>query len=491
MKRIAAAASALWLLAGCTLAPSYHRPQAAIPAQWPIDAAALQGTGASLPVVTYRDIFKDPNLQAIIGQGLENAQDLRVAIANVASARAQYHVARAEIFPEIDASGRSSTVHRSSAGGTLGTGAENGTSASSGGTDTSYSASLGVTSFEIDLFGRLRSLNNAAFNEYLATEAGFAAARLTLVANIAEAYYTLAADRTLLAIAEDTASTAERSVALTRARLQGGVAPRTDLRQAETVRDQAQADQASQTTAVMQDRNALELLVGAPIEEARLPAGIEQLEGGVGEVPAGLDSRILLRRPDVVQAEYQLRAANARIGAARAAFFPTISLTSAVGFASTALSTLFTHGAFTWSATPSAGLPIFDAGRNIGNLHYANAQRDLAVANYQRAIQIAFREVSDALARRATIEREYAADLNLQQAAADTLTLSTARYREGIDPYLNTLDAERSLYTARRTFTVIRLARIQNLVSLYQTLGGDALIAGRPLAIPASKRLTR
>jgi multidrug efflux system outer membrane protein len=491
MKRIAAAASALWLLAGCTLAPSYHRPPAATPAQWPIDAAAVQGTDASLPVVTYRDIFKDPNLQAIIAQGLENAQDLRVAIANIASARAQYHVARAEIFPEIDASGRSSTVRRSTAGGTLGTGAENGASASSGGTDTSYIASLGVTSFEIDLFGRLRSLNNAAFNEYLATEAGFAAARLTLVANIAEAYYTLAADRTLLAIAEDTARTAERSVALTRARLQGGVAPRTDLRQAETVRDQAQADQASQTTAVMQDRNALELLVGAPIEEARLPAGIEQLEGGVGEVPAGLDSRILLRRPDVVQAEYQLRAANARIGAARAAFFPTISLTSAVGFASTALSTLFTHGAFTWSATPSAGLPIFDAGRNIGSLHYANAQRDLAVANYQRAIQIAFREVSDALARRATIEREYAADLNLQRAAADTLTLSTARYREGIDPYLNTLDAERSLYTARRTFTVIRLARIQNLVSLYQTLGGDALIAGRPLAIPASKRLTR
>ena len=480
MKRTAAVAATLSLLTSCTLEPGYHRPRPAVSPQWPVDAAAVQGTDTTLPAVTYRDIFKDPNLQVIIAQGLENGQDLRIAIANVASARAQYHVARAEIFPEVDASGRTSTVHRSSAGGTLGTGAENGSTAGSSGTDTTYSASLGVTSFELDLFGRLRSLNNAAFNEYLATEAGFAAARLTLVANIAEAYYTLAADRTLLAIAEDTARTAERSVALTRARLQGGVAPRTDLRQAETVLDQARADQASRTTAVMQDRNALELLVGAPIEEARLPTGIEQLEAGVGEVPAGLDSRILLRRPDVVQAEYQLRAANARIGAARAAFFPTISLTSAVGFASTALSTLFTHGAFTWSATPSAGLPIFDAGRNIGNLHYANAQRDLAIASYQRAIQTAFREVSDALARRATIEREYAADLNLQQAAADTLALSTARYREGIDPYLNTLDAERSLYTARRTFTAIRLTRIQTLISLYQTLGGDALITGRP-----------
>jgi multidrug efflux system outer membrane protein len=233
---------------------------------------------------------------------------------------------------------------------------------------------------------------------------------------------------------------------------------------------------------VAQDRNAIELLVGAPVDDALLPASIEDAGGLVGEVPAGLDSSILLRRPDVVEAEYRLRAANARIGAARAAFFPRIGLTALAGFASSALAHLFDHDAFTWSVSPSATLPIFDGGANLGNLRYSKAQRELALANYQKAIQSAFRDVADALARRATIDRQLAASSRLAAAAGDSLVLATARYREGIDPYLNTLDAQRTAYGAARTLALTRLARAQNLVAIYQALGGDASIDTLPAA---------
>ena len=342
------------------------------------------------------------------------------------------------------------------------------------------SCRAGATSWEIDLFGRLRSLTRATFDIYLGQEAAARAARLTLVADIANAYLQLAADRSLLAIALDTASSAQTTVTLTQARLDGGVAPRTDLRQAQTVLATARADQANVTALVAQDRNALDLLVGAPVADALLPPSIEAVDALLGELPAGLDSQVLLRRPDVVQAEYQLRAANARIGAARAAFLPRISLTGLAGLSSTALSALFTGGAFTWTVAPSASIPIFDGGANAGNLAYAHAQRDYYVANYQKTIQTAFREVADALARRGTIDAQLAADqLNLE-AAQDTLNLDVQRYRTGIDPYLNTLDAQRTLYDARRTISTARLTRAQNLVALYQQLGADALIADLP-----------
>lgn len=384
-------------LSACTLEPHYVRPEPAVPPSWPVGDAYLRSTEAALPTVSYRDIFRDPHLQAIIEQALMNNQDLRIALANVASARAQFHIERAALFPAIDASARTTTgdsgntrsVSNGSAGGLTGI------SPNSGRT-TTYQANIGMTSFEIDLFGRIQSLTKAAQQQYLGTAAAARGARLTLVAEIATAYLTLAADRSLLAIAAETEASAMRSVELTRARLAGGVAPRTDLRQAETVLAQAQSDHANQTTLVAQDRNALERLVGAPVADGRLPASIESVDGLLGELPAGLDSRILLRRPDVVQAEYGLRAANARIGAARANFFPTISLTALAGFASTALSSLFTSGAFAWSVAPSATLPLFDGGANAGNLSFARAQRDLAVAQYQKAIQTAFSEVADA-----------------------------------------------------------------------------------------------
>lgn len=464
----------LCALPACSLAPAYHRPVPAIPATLP---AAGQPAPASL---SYRDVFRDARLVALIDQALANNQDLKAALANVASARAQARITEADLFPQVDGNAGLTTGDSSNnTRGSSSTGTSTGNGASTGGRRTSYNANLGV-SWEIDLFGRLRSLSDAAFDQYLGTEAARRGTRLTVVAGVANAWLILAADRSLLAVARDTRASAAKSVELTRALLKGGVAPRTSLRQAETILSQAEADQASLETAVAQDRNALQLLVGAPVADDLLPASIESLDGSLAEVPAGLDSSILLRRPDVVQAEYGLRAANARIGAARAAFFPRIGLTALAGFASTALSSLFEHGAFTWSVVPSASLPIFDGGANLGNLRYSKAQRDLALATYQKAIQSAFRDVSNALARRATIDDQLAATTRLDSAARDSLFLANARFREGIDPYLNLLDAQRTAYGAARTLAQTRLLKAQNLVTLYQSLGGDELVDVRP-----------
>jgi multidrug efflux system outer membrane protein len=455
-------------LAGCgSLAPRYERPAPAIPASWPAGDAYLRATEATLPSLSYHDIFRDPALQALIERTLANNQDVRIALANVAFARGQLRVQRAQLLPRID-SLASVTVGESGATRST-TGGGN-----SGGTSANYDLGVGLTAFEIDLFGRVRSLSDSALQDYLATEAAVRTARLTLIAEVANAYLTHATDRSLLAIARDTATTAARSVELTRARLSGGIAPRTELRQAETVLAQARSDAANLTAIVAQDRNALELLVGAPVSDANLASSIESVDGSLAELPAGLDSHILLRRPDVVQAEYRLRSANALIGAARAAFFPRISLTAVAGLASGALSSLFTAGAFAWSVQPSVLLPIFDAGANRGNLEATRALREAAVAQYQKTIQTAFREVADALARRGTIEDQYEAQANLVAAARDSYMLADARYREGVDSFLVSLDAQRTLYSARRSLASTRLTRASNLVELYRALGGGA-----------------
>ena len=469
-------------LAGCTLEPHYARPAPAVPASFPQGGAYPAGNEAALPAISYRDIFRDPRLQSLVEQALANNQDLRQALANIQAARALYRVQRAELFPAIDASGGATVRRGVTQNG--GAGGNGGTGQSSHETVTTYDLQGGTTAWEIDLFGRVRSLSHAAFDQYLATQAAARATRLTLVSDIANAWLQLAADRSLLLIAQDTEKSAQVTVDLTQARLNGGVAPRTDLRQAQTVLATAQADRARQATSVAQDINALQLLVGGPVADTLLPGAIEDADGKLAELPTGLDSAILLRRPDVVEAEYQLRAANARIGAARAAFLPRISLTAVAGLASTALSNLFTGGAFSWTVAPSATLPIFDWGANAGNLGYSRAQREASLAAYQKAIQTAFREVSDALARRGTIDAEMQADQLNVTAAEDTLKLETARYRQGIDPYLSTLDAQRSFYTARRTVVNIRLTRARNLVDLYQTLGGDQLVE----AMPAPRR---
>jgi multidrug efflux system outer membrane protein len=470
MRRLAGFVSLL-AMTGCSLAPPYGRPLPPVPSSFPSGDAYVVRSGEALPTVTYQDIFLDPQLQVIIAQALANNQDISIAVANMASARAQYRVQRAALLPEIDANADVATVDRGNSAST---------NNESSGRSTSYSVDAGLSAFEIDLFGRQRSLSQAAMQEYLATEAAVHAARLTLVAEVASAYLTLATDRSLLSIANDTEISAAKSVDLTRARLNGGIAPRTDLRQAETVLAQARSDQADLISLVAQDRNALELLVGAPVADALLPKSIEAVGGLLRELPAGLDSRILLRRPDVVQAEYKLRAANAEIGAARANFFPTISLTALTGFASSALSSLFSNGAFTWSVQPSAALPIFDGGASEGNLEYAKAQRDLTLAQYKLAIQTAFREVADALARRGTIDRQFAAQSQLEASARDSDVLAEARYREGIDPFLNRLETQRTLYAARRTLASTLLLKADNLVTLYRTLGGDQLVDALP-----------
>ncbi|HXC74504.1 MAG TPA: efflux transporter outer membrane subunit [Sphingomicrobium sp.] len=442
-----------------TMEPHYVRPDAAIPASWPTGDAYLRQSEANLPAVTYREIFRDARLQALIGQALANNRDLMIAAANIAAAREQYRIQRAQQFPQLDAN----------AGVTVSGDRDNTVSAN-------YQTGIGVPSFELDLFGRLRSLSHAQLERYFATEAAARSIRLTLVADIADAWLNHAADSSLLLIARQTAANAEKSVRLTRARLEGGIAPRTDLRQAEQVLTAAQADLARQRTAVAQDVNLLQLLVGAPIDATLLPGSIDDAAPTISELPAGLDSYVLLRRPDVVQAEYQLRAANAEIGAARAALFPRISLTGLLGFASSALTKLFTGGAFGWQASADASYTIFNAGAGRANVRLSEAQKAAALASYQKAIQTAFREVSDALARRGTIADELSARQRQQAAAADVYLLTEARYQNGIDSFLNSLDAQRSYYSAQQTLVLAKLTAAQNRVDLYQSLGGDSLL---------------
>ena len=446
-------------LAGCSLEPHYVRPAAAIPGTWPVGAAYAPATPATPAAVDYREIFRDPRLQALITRALAGNQDLQAALANVEIARAQYSGQRAEQLPHVDATAGASESHEAARAG--------------GGdrTTRSFDAEVGFNAFELDLFGRLRSLSHAALQQYLASEAGARAARLTLTQSVADAWLTLAADRSLLTIAGETEAASARTVALTQARLSGGIAPRTDLNQAQTLLQQARSDQAALTTQVAQDRNALELLVGGPVTEAELPSGIEGLGNALGEVPAGLDSHVLLARPDVAAAEHRLQAANAQIGAARAAFFPSLSLTALAGVASPQLSALFGSGSSVWQGAAAAALPLFDGGANKAGLSQAKGERDLAVAQYQGAIQTAFREVADALARRGTIKAQLAAQIALVAAAQQAFDLSQARYKEGIDPYLATLDAQRTLYAAQRTLATTRLAEAQNLAALYASIG--------------------
>ena len=463
MKR-APALLALLASACTTMEPRYSRPDPAIPASWPVGDPYLAQAEAGLPVLTYQQVFQDPRLQALIGQALANNRDLMIAASNIAAAREQYRIQRAQLLPTLNA-GAGATVRGDK----------------SGDTSASYDAGVQVPSFEIDLFGRVRSLTHVQLQRYLATEAGARATRLSLVANVASAWLDHAADSSLRLIAEQTAASARKSVQLTRLRLQGGVAPRTDLDQAEQILATAEADLARQRTAVAQDVNALQLLVGAPIDPRLLAGSIDEAAGKIAPVPAGLDSYVLLRRPDVLQAEYQLRGANAQIGAARAALFPRITLTGLLGLASSALAKLFTGGALGWSAGADASYTIFQSGAGHANVRLTEAQRNAAVASYQRAVQSAFRDVADALARRGTINDEIAARQRQQAASADNYTLTEARYRAGIDPFLTVLVAQRSLYSAQQQMVQVKLTAAQNLVDIYQSIGGDTLLQTTPV----------
>lgn len=451
-------------LAACSMAPRYVRPELPVPPSWPVGDAYLRQAEAALPAVTYPQVFRDPRLQQVIARALANNRDLRIAVANIEQARALYRVQRAAQLPQIDANQRTQRQGGSQQGAFGGF----------------SQANISVSAFELDLFGRVASLTGAALNRFFAQEAAARATRLTLVGDVAEAWLTYAADRSLLRVAEDTARIAQRSVELTRARLEGGVAPRTDLTQAQQLLATAQVQLAQQRTLVAQDVNALQLLVGAPVDPALLPGSIEEATATLATLPAGLDSAVLLRRPDVVQAEYALRAANAEIGAARAALFPRISLTGLLGFASRSLTGLFSGDAFTWTVGDTVNYPIFRAGAGRANVRATEAQRDAALATYERAIQAAFREVSDALARQGTIAEQLQASRLLASATAETLRLNDARYRGGIDAFLTVLDAQRSQLQAQQTLVNTELQAGVNRVSLYRALGGDATLTAPP-----------
>ena len=458
-------ALAALLVTSCTsLEPKYVQPDPAIPASWPAGDPYLVQSEAGLPALSYKQVFTDARLQTLIAEALVNNRDLRVAAANIAAAREQYRIQRANQLPTVTASG----------GATVSGDKDNGASAQ-------YQAGVGVPDYEIDLFGRLKSLSDVQLNRYFATEAGARSTRLTLVADIANAWLDYAADSTLLRISTETAAAAEKSVRLTRIRLDGGIAPRTDLDQSEQILSAAQADLARQRTAVAQDANALQLLVGGPVDPALLSGSIDEAFGTIAAVRPGLDSYVLLRRPDVVQAEYELRSANANIGAARAALFPRITITGLLGFASSALLKLFSAGAFGWSAGADASYTIFQAGAGHANVRLTEAQQRAAVASYQGTIQAAFRDVADALARRGTMNDEIAARQRQQAATGDAYLLTEARYREGIDPFLTVLDAQRSYYAAQQTLVSTKLTAAQNIVATYQAVGGDALLEGTPI----------
>lgn len=458
------AAAVSMVLAGCTLAPRYERPAAPVADTWPTGAAydtaqASEKTAADVP---WREFIRDQKLQKVIEQALANNRDLRGALANIQSARAQYRIQRADLLPRINgeiSGSRSKSVNQFTGGSTP---IHN----------EFYTANLGLSAFEIDLFGRVRSLSNAALESYLATEEAARATRISLIAEIASAYLTLAADSSQLELSRRTVESAQRTMEVTRKRLEAGVSSRLDVRQAETVYQQARADLASTTALIAQDRNALELLTGSRLPDELIPGELPDNHQWLADVPAGLSSSVLLSRPDVLQAEHQLKSANANIGAARAAFFPSLSLTASTGLASTELSDLFSDGASIWSVGPSLTLPIFNGGANVANLQYANAQRDLFVSQYELAIQTAFKEVADALAVRGTIQDQLDAQRALVDAAADSYQLAEARYTKGVDTFLNALDAQRILYNAEKSLLLARLTESDNVVTLYRVLGG-------------------
>jgi len=454
-------------LAGCTMAPKYTQPAAPVPTAWPNGPAyRAENTGAAQkPVseIAWRDFFVAEKLQKVIELALANNRDLRVAALNIEKMRAMYQIQRAELFPSVNATGNWSRQH---------------VPPSISGTGQSmiaeqYSVSLGISSWEIDFFGHIRSLKDRALEQYLATEQARRSTQISLVSEVANTYLTLSANRELLKLAQDTLTAQEATYKLIQRRFEAGASSELDLHQAQTRVDTARVDIARYKSKVAQDENALTLLVGSSVPDDLLPTELVMVTA-LKDLPSGLPSQVLQRRPDILQAENQLKGANANIGAARAAFFPRISLTSNIGTISTELSGLFKSGSNPWTFAPQIVLPIFDAGSNLANLRAAKIDRDIAVAQYEKAIQVAFREVADALAQRGTVGDQMEAQQSLVNATDKSYRLSDARYKSGIDSYLNVLDAQRSLYSAQQGLIAVRLSSLSNLVTLYKVLGGGA-----------------
>jgi multidrug efflux system outer membrane protein len=448
-------------LAACTMAPRFEKPAAPIAAAF--EQASSDAGAVTASEIGWREFFPDPELQDLIARALHNNRDLRIATLNVEAARAQYRIRRADLVPAVDAQGQANNQRTPASLSQTGESTLNRT----------YSAGLGVSAFELDLFGRVRSLRRAALEDFFSVEANRVAAQLTLVSEVANAWLTLIADRELLKLAQGTRDSQQKSYDLTRLRFDQGVSSEIDLHRSETAWREAEVDIAAQTRRVAQDRNALALLVGEPLP-AEVAGGEHAIEAQTfsKELPVGLPSEVLTRRPDVVAAEHALRAANADIGAARAAFFPSISLTGFYGNASDDLSALFQSGHTSWSFTPQVRLPIFSGGANIASLNLAKVRKRIEVARYEQSIQVAFREVADALVARATLTDQLRAQEALTKASENSYRLADVRYRGGVDSYLGALIAQRDLYSAQRALIETRLAGASNLVRLYAALGG-------------------
>jgi len=452
------------LLGGCSLAPNYTQPKAPIPVEWPHGKAykSVQAApGAErIPVLKWRDFFTDLRLQKLIETALNNNRDLRLAALNVERARALYGVQRAELFPSASAVGTGSKQQSSS----------DLTRPGEPRTTKQFNVDLGITSWEIDFFGRIRSLKEQALQEYMATEEARRSAQIALVARVAGVYLTLAADRGNLKLARSTLETQQGVYDLIRRQYEVGLANELDLLRAKTQVDAALGDVARFMQLTAQDQNALNLLTGSPISKQLLPADLSSVSP-FKEISPGLSSKVLLRRPDIMEAEHQLKAAYAFIGVARATLFPRIALTTTVGTASDELSGLFNSGSGTWSFAPQITMPIFDA-RTWAALRVSKTVRKIALTQYEMVIQTAFREVADSLAVQGTVDRQVEAQQSLVNALAETYRLSVNRYTNGIDSYLGVLDAQRSLYAAKRGLIVLRLAKLANEVRIYAVLGG-------------------
>ena len=452
------------LFGGCTLTPEYTRPAPPVPTDWPMGTAYQEmkpatsaPRAADLP---WREFFTDGRLQEIISIALDNNRDLRLAALRVERARAIYGIQRAELLPTINAVGIASKnrvpADLSSTGSAT--------------TNERYDVQLGMSAWEIDFFGRIRSLRDRALEEYLATDQARRSAQILLVSAVANTCLTLAADRENLKIATATLEAQEATYKMIGKQYDLGIVSELDLRLAQGQVDAARVDVARWTQVAAQDENALNLLAGAPLPPALLPPDLSGI-APPRDVSAGLSSEILLQRPDVLAAEHLLKAANANIGAARAAFFPRISLTAAIGTASADLSGLFKSGSGTWMFAPQIVAPIFDA-RTWSAYDVTKADREIAVAQYEKAIQTAFREVANALAVRGTAEQQIAAQQSLVEALAEAYRLSQVRYTLGLDSYLGVLVAQRALYGAQQGLIALNLARTANQVTLYQVLGG-------------------
>jgi len=476
-------------LTGCTLAPHYTRPALPVTNAWPADAQPTPpaSTSATAPAVSadaigWRDFFGDPRLRRLIEIALANNRNLRIAVLNVAASQAQFRVQRASLMPAISALA-TGVAERLPEAGAIPFGSTGVTSGGAGSTGTVqpvsggyifhyYTAGIGITNYELDLFGRARSLSSAAFEQYLSSTETRRSTQLALVSEVAADYFAVLADQALLEITRETLKSQSESYDLTKAMFDRDSATLLSLRQAESSVDAARANLALYQRQLALDSHALTLVLGQE-SPADLPPG-RGLDGEdlLADLPAGLPSDLLARRPDIMAAEHTLRAANADIGAARAAFFPSVSLTASGGAASIGLGSLFARGTGTWTFAPTITLPIFTGGQNRANLDFAHLTRRIDVAQYELAIQTAFREVSDALAARDTYRDQRRAQEALVTANADAYRLAQMRFRAGVDSYLASLDAERSLYAAQQGLVSLKQAELGNLVTLYKALGG-------------------